>query len=72
MHVGTGPVYLGQATVLVFTALLRCICTIMTITRTGKKANHPPWRAIGLLDLLICANFPLIYQTLLVQSCLTG
>ena len=66
MHVGTGPVYLGQATVLVFTALLRCICTIMTITGTGKKANRPPWGAIGLLNLLICANISLIYQTLLI------
>jgi len=29
----------------------------------------PPWMgwAIGLLDFLICANFPLIYQTLLIQ-----
>ena len=62
MHVGTGPVRLGQATDLVFTALLGCIYTIMSITRTGKKANRPPWGAIGLLVLLICANSSLIYS----------
>jgi len=58
MHVGTEPVYWGQAINLVFTALLGCICTIMTITRTAKKSNRPPWGAIGLLALFIGANFP--------------
>gem|GEM_PF-4993448 len=46
------------------------IGTIMTITRTSKKANRPPWWAMGLLDLLMGANIFLIYQTLLIEACL--
>jgi hypothetical protein len=33
----------------------------MTITRTAKKAKSP-WGPLGLLALLICANFSLIYK----------
>jgi hypothetical protein len=62
MHVGMGPVRLGQETDLVFTALLGCIDPIRSITHTGKKANRPPWGTIGLLALLISANSSLIYN----------
>jgi hypothetical protein len=62
MHVGTKPMRLSLAINPVFAALLGCISTIMTITRTGKRAKSP-MGALGPLALFIHAKFSSICNT---------